>query len=171
MLNFSIFSREPDRSYSPLKRRSESPSLDHCLQDQGKRHDIIHREQGRHHKTNCDFLSGSEMEGQGDIVMVTGGSGFLGQHIVKLLQEKADTVKEIRVFDIIPYVNKLGESIHDINLINCKWTFILHVYCNSIIRHHGHDKKVSVLVAINIMLNVLTMCRLVLFGKNYVSYS
>ena len=44
----------------------------------------------------------------GSIVMVTGGAGFLGQHIVKLLDEKADDVKEIRVFDKNLFVNKLG---------------------------------------------------------------
>ena len=48
----------------------------------------------------------SEMSG--DVVLVTGGSGFLGQHIVKLLQERASDVREIRVFDKTPYQNKLG---------------------------------------------------------------
>ena len=46
----------------------------------------------------------------GDVVLVTGGSGFLGQHIVKLLQERASDVREIRVFDKIPYQNKLGNG-------------------------------------------------------------
>ena len=44
----------------------------------------------------------------GDVVLVTGGAGFLGQHVVKLLQERASDVKEIRVFDRIPYENQLG---------------------------------------------------------------
>lgn len=45
-----------------------------------------------------------------EIVLVTGASGFLGQHIVKLLQEKDDFVGEIRVFDLKPYVNNLGHG-------------------------------------------------------------
>ena len=44
-----------------------------------------------------------------DVVLVTGGSGFVGQHIVKLLQEKDKDVKEIRVFDRVPYTDKLGK--------------------------------------------------------------
>lgn len=43
-------------------------------------------------------------------VLVTGGSGFLGQHIVKLLQEGTENVKEIRVFDTRPYKNNLEHS-------------------------------------------------------------
>lgn len=43
------------------------------------------------------------------VVVVTGGAGFLGQHIVGLLQEHASHVTEIRVLDVIPYVNKLGK--------------------------------------------------------------
>jgi len=45
-----------------------------------------------------------------DIVVVTGSSGCLGQHIVKLLQEKDDSVGEIRLFDRKPYKNTLGHS-------------------------------------------------------------
>lgn len=43
------------------------------------------------------------------IVLVTGASGFLGQHVVKLLQEKDSRVREIRCFDLKPYENKLGK--------------------------------------------------------------
>lgn len=45
-----------------------------------------------------------------EVVLVTGSSGFLGQHIVKLLQEQDKTVREIRLFDIRPYENKLGHK-------------------------------------------------------------
>jgi 3beta-hydroxy-delta5-steroid dehydrogenase / steroid delta-isomerase len=47
----------------------------------------------------------------GCVVLVTGGSGFLGQHIVGLLQDRADHVTEIRVLDVIPYENKLGKCL------------------------------------------------------------
>ncbi|TDG52882.1 hypothetical protein AWZ03_000425 [Drosophila navojoa] len=46
----------------------------------------------------------------GEVVLVTGGSGFLGQHIIKLLleQHKELGIKEIRSLDIVPYSNKIG---------------------------------------------------------------
>lgn len=44
------------------------------------------------------------------ILIILGGSGFLGQHIMKLLQEKDDNVREIRVIDLVPYENKLGKK-------------------------------------------------------------
>lgn len=44
------------------------------------------------------------------VVLVTGSSGFLGQHVVKLLQEQDKTVKEIRLFDTKPYENKLNHA-------------------------------------------------------------
>lgn len=46
-----------------------------------------------------------------NVILVTGGSGFLGQHIVKLLQEKCDEVTEIRVFDLKPYTQQIGMKI------------------------------------------------------------
>ena len=42
------------------------------------------------------------------VVMVTGGSGFLGQHVVKHLQLYGSSVKEIRVLDVVEYKQKLG---------------------------------------------------------------
>lgn len=46
-------------------------------------------------------------EARKQTVLVTGSSGCLGQHIVKLLHEKDDTVGEIRCYDIKPYQNNL----------------------------------------------------------------
>ena len=46
---------------------------------------------------------------EGQVALVTGSSGFLGQHLVKLLHEKAPQFKEIRTFDIKPYKQKLGK--------------------------------------------------------------
>lgn len=40
---------------------------------------------------------------------LSGGSGFLGQNLVKLLQECDPLVKEIRVLDLKEYENKIGE--------------------------------------------------------------
>lgn len=42
------------------------------------------------------------------VVLVTGSSGFLGQHIVRLLQEDPSTVQEIRLFDARPFKNNMG---------------------------------------------------------------
>ena len=47
----------------------------------------------------------------GDVVLVTGGAGFLGQHIVSQLQTRAHHVREIRILDLKPYKNKLGKAI------------------------------------------------------------
>ncbi|XP_059149046.1 3 beta-hydroxysteroid dehydrogenase type 7-like [Physella acuta] len=46
-------------------------------------------------------------EQDGDIVVVTGGCGFLGQHIVKMLQLRATHVSEIWVYDVNPFQQKL----------------------------------------------------------------
>lgn len=50
------------------------------------------------------------MDEQKEVIVVTGASGCLGQHIVKLLQERDDTIREIRVFDKVPYKNNLGHA-------------------------------------------------------------
>ncbi|OQR69050.1 3 beta-hydroxysteroid dehydrogenase type 7-like [Tropilaelaps mercedesae] len=46
-----------------------------------------------------------------DTVLVTGSSGCLGQHIVKLLQEHDSTCKNIRLFDVKPYKNLLNHAV------------------------------------------------------------
>ncbi|XP_049519248.1 LOW QUALITY PROTEIN: 3 beta-hydroxysteroid dehydrogenase type 7-like [Dermacentor silvarum] len=46
------------------------------------------------------------------VVLVTGSSGFLGQHVVKELQEEEHAaIEEIRLFDNRPYVNKIGPQV------------------------------------------------------------
>ncbi|XP_037502907.1 3 beta-hydroxysteroid dehydrogenase type 7 [Rhipicephalus sanguineus] len=43
------------------------------------------------------------------VVLVTGSSGFLGQHVVKELHEEEHaTIREIRLFDNRPYENRIG---------------------------------------------------------------
>ncbi|BFZ04359.1 hypothetical protein BsWGS_07397 [Bradybaena similaris] len=44
---------------------------------------------------------------EGDVVLITGGCGFLGQHIVKLLNLRALHVGEIRVLDLMHFEKKL----------------------------------------------------------------
>lgn len=43
-----------------------------------------------------------------DIILIIGGAGFLGQHLIKELQERDDSVKEIRILDIKRYEKKLA---------------------------------------------------------------
>ena len=62
------------------------------------------------------MTSASDTE-PGDVVLVTGGAGFLGQHIIRVLQERGDDVREIRVLDRIPYENKLSTQ----NVCNEFW--------------------------------------------------
>ena len=45
----------------------------------------------------------------GYTVLVTGGAGCLGQHLIGLLQTHAASVKEIRMLDVKPYENRLGK--------------------------------------------------------------
>nr|XP_015201646.1 PREDICTED: uncharacterized protein LOC102690188 [Lepisosteus oculatus] len=46
----------------------------------------------------------------GRVYLVTGGCGFLGQHLVRLLVEKEETVSEVRLFDlhVDPSLEQLG---------------------------------------------------------------
>lgn len=46
--------------------------------------------------------------GMKHVVLVTGGHGFLGQHVVKHLHLYGANIKEIRVLDIVKYEQKLG---------------------------------------------------------------
>ncbi|XP_059613602.1 3 beta-hydroxysteroid dehydrogenase/Delta 5--_4-isomerase type 4 [Phlebotomus argentipes] len=64
-----------------------------------------------------------------EIVLIVGGSGFLGQHLVKQLIEEEDSVQEIRVLDLKPYENRLNHGaskkittfIGDICDVDMKW--------------------------------------------------
>ncbi|KAK3916356.1 3 beta-hydroxysteroid dehydrogenase/Delta 5--4-isomerase [Frankliniella fusca] len=49
------------------------------------------------------------MQPDKEVVVVTGGSGFLGQHVVKHFREEAD-VAEVRVVDLRPFEERLGSS-------------------------------------------------------------
>lgn len=44
-----------------------------------------------------------------DVVLVTGGSGFIGQHIIRLLfqEQRSLGIKEVRCVDILPYRNTI----------------------------------------------------------------
>lgn len=42
--------------------------------------------------------------------VITGGCGFLGQHLLKVLLEKEENVKEIRLFDKNVYPSLQNES-------------------------------------------------------------
>ncbi|EDX10820.1 3 beta-hydroxysteroid dehydrogenase/Delta 5--_4-isomerase [Drosophila simulans] len=48
----------------------------------------------------------------GEVLLVTGGSGFLGQHLIKQLLERKEElgIKEIRSLDIVPYKNNIGHE-------------------------------------------------------------
>ncbi|XP_065079851.1 3 beta-hydroxysteroid dehydrogenase/Delta 5--_4-isomerase [Ochlerotatus camptorhynchus] len=50
-----------------------------------------------------------------EVILITGGAGFLGQHLIKTLQERDPKVREIRVVDLKPYENILGHiDIHKV---------------------------------------------------------
>ncbi|XP_070579309.1 3 beta-hydroxysteroid dehydrogenase/Delta 5--_4-isomerase type 3-like [Ptychodera flava] len=59
---------------------------------------------------------------KGDIVLVTGAAGFLGQHVVKILLERGEDVREIRTFDIREFQWFKGMEVvnPDIDLIHIR---------------------------------------------------
>lgn len=61
------------------------------------------------------------------IVLVTGGSGFLGQHVVKHLDMFCDDITEIRVLDIRPYKKNLGNKRFKF-YIKCTWQSHYHTF-------------------------------------------
>lgn len=44
----------------------------------------------------------NQVAAPGDVVLVTGGSGFVGSHIVSVLAEKGENIAEVRIFDLQP---------------------------------------------------------------------
>ncbi|XP_014680262.1 PREDICTED: 3 beta-hydroxysteroid dehydrogenase/Delta 5--_4-isomerase type 6-like, partial [Priapulus caudatus] len=49
----------------------------------------------------------SEAASENKTVLVTGANGFVGQHVVKLLQLRAPYIEEIRVVDLQPFSKRL----------------------------------------------------------------
>lgn len=52
------------------------------------------------------------------MVLVTGASGMIGQHIIRELQKYADRFEEIRTVDRKPFDQFLGKSAMDDKLIS-----------------------------------------------------
>uniref|UniRef100_A0A8D8BPX9 3 beta-hydroxysteroid dehydrogenase type 4 n=1 Tax=Culex pipiens TaxID=7175 RepID=A0A8D8BPX9_CULPI len=50
------------------------------------------------------------MEEANEIVLITGGAGFLGQHLIRILHECDPKVREIRVVDLKPYENTIDHT-------------------------------------------------------------
>ncbi len=55
-------------------------------------------------------LQGGGGRGGEQVVLVTGGAGFLGQYVVRLLHERATGVREIRVLDTKPFTPAMGRT-------------------------------------------------------------
>ena len=49
------------------------------------------------------------METEKQVILVTNANSCVAQHIIKLLQEKDENVKEIRCLDKEQFQNKLGK--------------------------------------------------------------
>jgi len=55
--------------------------------------------------------------------LITGGCGFLGQHLLRVLLEKEENIKEIRLFDKTVFHNLQSHSTgkkHMEQTVNCK---------------------------------------------------
>ncbi|XP_061189664.1 3 beta-hydroxysteroid dehydrogenase/Delta 5--_4-isomerase type 2-like [Saccostrea echinata] len=104
-------------------------------------------------------------------VVVTGGSGFLGQHIVKHLQLNAPWVTDIRVFDLVPFVKfldykdrlkvksytgGLGETAA-LRKAFCDATAVIHVASIIDVRFQP-DKKLLQKVNVQGTMNVISAC-------------
>lgn len=60
--------------------------------------------------TNADeVVNNGAVRGTGT-VLVTGSSGCLGQHVVKLLQEQDSDCERIHLLDLVPYPNRLNHA-------------------------------------------------------------
>lgn len=70
--------------------------------------------------------------GMEHVVLVTGGHGFLGQHVVKHLHLYGVNIKEIRVLDIVKYEQKLGMVMVKLLYI---WSFCLTNKCFPVLNH------------------------------------
>lgn len=51
-----------------------------------------------------------QQQQRGLVYLLTGGSGFLGRHLLRLLLEKEEQLKEVRVFDKRPDATLSGLS-------------------------------------------------------------
>lgn len=76
-------------------------------------------------------------------VTVTGGAGFLGQHVIQHLQLSAPWVTEIRVFDLIPSSRSLGINFKICILIF--WMFFTNAWQYMCLLYIDH-RIVSILV-------------------------
>ncbi|MGH0182813.1 UNVERIFIED_CONTAM: hypothetical protein FKN15_019576 [Acipenser sinensis] len=56
----------------------------------------------------------------GLVYLVTGGCGFLGQHVFRMLLEKEDNVAEVRLFDLA-----VDDSLANLSTGNVAWMHLL----------------------------------------------